>query len=278
MASADFTFGIEIETTMPAGSVMVGGHGNGFQVPWLPAGWLADGDPSIIAPSGRVGCEFVSPILRGAEGIRQLMAVIAEIKSRGGQVNPSCGLHVHVGFDLSNTMSVYRLISLVSNHERGLYAITGTHRREAGQGSRYSTCWCKGLRQYGKVEDAERYAKGDRYHILNLQTYKPTVEFRVFGGSLNPVKAAAYVMVCIGLCDRACSTKRSATWMPKTRAANAASRKQGQWEAMRLMESLGWRKNGTATQPLRVIDGEGVPAVGSLVKELNRLAKKYDGE
>lgn len=274
MASNDFTFGVEIESTMPAG-IRIGGHGNGIQVPWLPTGWKADGDPSII-PGGnnRVGCEFVSPVLRGPEGIRQLMEVIAEIKRQGGEVNPSCGLHVHVGFDLANTMAVHRLISLVSNHERGMYAITGTRRREAGQGSRYSTCWCKGLRQYGKVQDAERYAKGDRYHMLNLQTWKPTVEFRVFAGSLNALKVATYVMVCVGLCDRACSTKRSAKWTPKPK--NTAS--QGQWEATRLMETLGWKKNGNATQPLRVIEGEGMPTVERMVGELNRLAKKYDGE
>jgi len=274
MASADFTFGVEIESTMPAGSVRVGGHGNGYQVPWLPAGWLADGDPSIIAPSGRVGCEFVSPILRGAEGIREVMEVIAEIKHRGGEVNASCGLHVHVGFDIGNTNAIYRLISLVSNHERGLYAITGTRRREQGTGSRYSTHWCKGLRQYGKAQDAERYAKGDRYHMHNLATYKPTVEFRVFAGSLNALKVATYVMVCVGLCDRACSVTRSAKWTPKPKSTN----KQGQWEATRLMETLGWKKNGNASQPLRVIEGEDVPTVERMVAELNRLAKTYDGE
>jgi hypothetical protein len=100
----------------------------------------------------------------------------------------------------------------------------------------------------------------------------------VFGGSLNATKIAAYVMVCLGLCDRACGTKRTATWSPKSRTAAAASRKQGQWEAMRLMETLGWKKNGTATQPLRIIEGDGIPGLETLVKELNRLAKKYDAE
>jgi hypothetical protein len=202
------------------------------------------------------------------------MEVIAEIKHRGGEVNASCGLHVHVGFDIGNTNAIYRLISLVSNHERGLYAITGTRRREQGTGSRYSTHWCKGLRQYGKAQDAERYAKGDRYHMHNLATYKPTVEFRVFAGSLNALKVATYVMVCVGLCDRACSVTRSAKWTPKPKSTN----KQGQWEATRLMETLGWKKNGNASQPLRVIEGEDVPTVERMVAELNRLAKTYDGE
>jgi hypothetical protein len=62
MDANDLTFGVEIETTIPAGACYVGGYHNGVQVPWLPEGWKAEHDGSIRASRGRVACEFVSPV------------------------------------------------------------------------------------------------------------------------------------------------------------------------------------------------------------------------
>jgi hypothetical protein len=283
MNANEMTFGVEIETHMPAGSVYPGSHGCGRQVDWLPAGWLADADPSIITPSStRVACEFVSPVLKGAEGLRQVVEVIAEIKRRGGQVNASCGLHVHVGFDKRNTPAVGRLISLVSNHEKALYAITGTRSREQGVGSRYRTCWCKSVKQYGNKSAATRAASRDRYHLLNLATVKPTVEFRVFGASLNADKVCAYVRVCVALCEKAVVLKKSASWNVR-RKANArwnnycrANAGEGLVEVTRLLYAIGWRTRVGGQQKFGMIEGEGVPPISSARKEMARLADKYD--
>ena len=59
-----FTFGVEIETTVPrANNLEIGSYsGSGIQVPYLPAGWVAKSDGSINAPSGHEGCEIVSPM------------------------------------------------------------------------------------------------------------------------------------------------------------------------------------------------------------------------
>src|SRR5687768_12126637 len=99
----DITFGVEIETTVLAGTVQVGPHGAGCDIPQLP-GWKADADPSIRTTPGtrnHVACEFVSPVFKGAAGLRQLLADLAVIRGLGAAVNASCGLHVHVGFDKS---------------------------------------------------------------------------------------------------------------------------------------------------------------------------------
>src|SRR5579872_4097375 len=46
------TFGIEIECHLPAGTIEVGAYHLGTPVPGLPAGWNAQHDGSIQAPSG----------------------------------------------------------------------------------------------------------------------------------------------------------------------------------------------------------------------------------
>jgi hypothetical protein len=281
MLANEMTFGVEIETHMPRGSVNPGCHGNGRQVDWLPAGWLADSDPSIIVPNdSRVKCEFVSPVLKGAEGLRQVCEVVAEIKRRGGQVNASCGTHVHVGFDKRNTPALGRLISLVANHEKAMYAATGTRNREQGAGSRYRTCWCKSMKQYGNKETAVARASHDRYHLLNIATgSKPTVEFRVFGASLNPVKLAAYIRLCTALCEKSLVVKKVSfnTTAKTTRNRARFTGGEGHSELVRLFYAIGWRKNGAATKAVHgLIEGEGVPSMDAARKMLSRLATQYD--
>lgn len=275
-----FTFGIEIETHMPRGSVQPGPHGRGVQVPWLPQGWLADEDPSIIPPHcNRVKCEFVSPVLTGADGVRQLCEVVASIKAHGGQVNASCGIHVHVGFDKSNTPAVDKLIRLVANHEKAMYAVTGTLSRERGQGSRTGINWCKSVKQYGTAGRARAFASRDRYHLLNLATTKPTVEFRVFGSSLNPTKIVAWVRLCVGLCEKALASSKSAAWNQKTSAGGLNGAKGvGQKEVARLLFGLGWTYDAVGTRKFgRVKFGAiGSDQLESDVAECLRLAKKYD--
>ena len=79
----DITFGIEIETTVPAGTLRIGYHGHGCSIPGLD-GWKADRDPSIRATRGHEACEFVSPVFKGSEGLKQCLADVAN-DSRDGQ-------------------------------------------------------------------------------------------------------------------------------------------------------------------------------------------------
>ncbi len=180
----DITFGVEIETTIPRGTLAVGPHGHGCDIPQL-AGWKADRDPSIRARNGQEACEFVSPVLKGSEGLKQLLADLAVIRGLGAKVNTSCGLHVHVGIDKNDAELTARLITLVSNFEKAIYASTGTKRRERSR-------WCNGLNHYGDAETARRSGQYSRYHVANLATgTKPTVEFRAFAATLDTVKLNA---------------------------------------------------------------------------------------
>ncbi len=95
MNANEIAFGIEFETTLPnRDTTPIGPYHNGWQVPWLPTGWKAERDSSIstLAP-GRKGCEFVSPKLRGYDGLKQVEEAIDAINARGARVNASCGLH-----------------------------------------------------------------------------------------------------------------------------------------------------------------------------------------
>ena len=274
-------FAVEIETHMPAGSCERGPHGAGRQVSWLPPGWLGDADPSIVPPnSGRFGVEFVSPILDGPDGVEQLRQVVSEIKARGGQVNLSCGLHVHVDFDKSDKAARRRLTQLVANHEKALYAVTGSLSRERGVGSRYHTNWCKSIKQYGTAARAIRAASRDRYHLLNLATTKPTVEFRVFGASLNPAKISAWARLCVGLVERSLAPGAgSVPWNnPAKNGGLNGTSGAGEKEVARLMFVLGWTYNGFGTRKFgRQAFGKlGVSDLKPSIDECLRLARKYD--
>jgi hypothetical protein len=129
MNASEISFGIEIETYLPRDATPIGRYHAGVQVPWLPAGWKAEHDGSIRTPSYRKAqCEFVSPVLKGAEGIKQVVAAVKEIKARGAGVNESCGIHITLTFPAGNAAALERLVHIVANHEKAIYATTGTKR------------------------------------------------------------------------------------------------------------------------------------------------------
>jgi hypothetical protein len=272
MNVSEISFGIEIETTLPAGLIVVGSHGAGRAIPQLP-GWMADRDPSItVTTPGHVACEFVSPIYRGADGLRKMVADIRSIKAMGADVNRSCGLHVHVGFDRSNAEASKRLASLVSNFERAIYASTGTKNRERSH-------WCGGLNRYGSADQALQQAPRNRYHVCNFASHHPTVEFRAFAASLNPQKIVGYVRMCVGLVERAMNAKRLTNWTAKPVKDSSPIHRsgEGQTALTRLFYQLGWTK-GRQPHTFGDLSGEGLPEIKGSKRELMKLARKYDGQ
>ena len=235
----EITFGVEIETIIPRGSVVRGSHGRGQQVRWLPAGWLADADPSLRTDHPQMfGCEFVSPVLKGRAGIQSVIHAIEEIKTRGGQVNNSCGFHVHVGFVKTDRSAVDRLVSIVANFEDAIYAQTGQAERKDGR-------WCKSLARQGNLRAALSQTAGSRYNVLNLQTGgKPTVEFRAFSATLDPLKAIGHILTCLGLCEKALSKPRKTKFTAKTPKETSPIHRggAGQTALCRMFYFLGWTK------------------------------------
>ena len=250
----------------------IGPHGSGREIPALP-GWKADRDPSIrVSARGHEACEFVSPVFKGAEGLRKLLADVAAIRAMGAKVNKSCGLHIHVGFDKNNSELVEKLATLVSNFEKAIYASTGTKARERGR-------WCNGLNRYGNAGNAVQASQRCRYHVCNFATRLPTVEFRAFAATLNAVKLAGYVRLCVGLVERALMVKRVTDWTAKTPVESSPIHRGGEGETAltRLFYQLGWTK-GRQPHTHGDLSGTGIPSIKRTKKEFVRLARKYDGQ
>jgi hypothetical protein len=283
MNANEIAFGIEFETTLPnSDTTPIGPYHGGYQVPWLPDGWRAERDSSIRPETmDRKGCEFVSPKLRGIEGLKQVEEAIDAINARGARVNASCGLHVTIEWN-GDAAALARLISLVGNHERAIFASTGTRRRER-------TTYTKQIKQYGDKDRAKNRCEADRYHLLNLTHLargKNRIEFRAFAGTLNKTKVLGYLMMCLGLVELALTTRRCADWDYAKKAGTKSCWDRpgagiGETELNRLFYRLGWTK-GWYKGELRnktygEIAGEGSQRDWKGIKtKLLDLARKYD--
>lgn len=273
-------FGIEIETHVPANATPIGHYHNGVQVPWLPSGWKAERDGSIAVPqtrNPRRACEFVSPILKGEAGLAEVKTAVEAIKARGAKVNRSCGVHVTVSFPAGNDKAIKRLINLFTGHERGLYATTGTTRRERGN-------YARTIKNYGTTEGVEAACKttnmGARFHGLNLTHVargRDCIEFRIFSGSLNALKIIAWIKLVLAMAERALTFKRTPPFAPNdARFAPTRRRGEGFGNLTRLFYILGWVENSMADRQYG-----NIPAPYShteIMEVLRDMAKKYDQE
>lgn len=277
-AATELTFGIEIETTIPQGRIQVGDYQAALEAQGLPAGWQAKYDGSIQCTGRRQAAEFVSPILRGETGIASVLQAVAAIRALGAKVNESCGFHVHVGFDRGDGDGLARLVSLVSNFERAIFASTGTKKRERSR-------WCGGLQRYGRQQTAIGQSRSNRYHVLNLNNLLgnghgyETVEFRAFAGTLNTVKIIGYVRMCLAFVERAINAKRSTNWTAKTPVETSPIHRggEGQTALTRLYYQLGWTHGRTSYTYGEVTCG-GAPSLRTIKHKLMEMAAQYDAE
>jgi hypothetical protein len=277
----NLTFGIEIETIAPTSlassdNLRIGPYKHGIQVPYLPRGWTAERDGSINGQGS--ACEIVSPILKGAEGLRQVAHVAATLTAKGHKVNASTGVHVHVGWD-PNTSSkaLAKLITIVAYLEAGLYAATGTKNRERNT-------YSKGIKQYAAADAARRTITRDRYHGLNLTNLalgtKKTVEFRFFSGSTNAAKLVAWVCLCLGIVERALEDGRNPSWSPKPLKGGWAKKGLGASEVERMIGYLAWDEGQAKARGGKTygwIDNGSVDKA-TAKSQLRRLAENYDSQ
>jgi Putative amidoligase enzyme len=269
MTAAEITFGIEIECFIPAENApVVGAYHRGWQIAGLPQGWNAQSDGSIQPESGYVGVEVVSPILKGADGVRQIKAVCEWLKQVGAKVNKSTGFHVHVGFDRQNEEQMAKLVTVVANFEKAIYASSGTKNREQGH-------YCQSV-QNSILHKNGQLNRVSRYHVLNVMTGKPTVEFRAFAGTISFTKIVAHVRTCLGIVEKTLKIKRLPKWTAKTPIETSPIHRGGEGETAltRLFYWLGWTK-GREDYTFG-LEGEEGPSIEECKKELVRLARKYD--
>lgn len=220
ITAANLTYGIEIECGISHDApVTPGSYHAGNTVTALPSStvngvtrnWRADRDGSLHFRNARA-VEFVSPILQGAAGLDNIRAACAQIKAWGGTTNRSCGLHVHVSFPTEDVAAMRRLTRLVGRFEDALYAASGSPDRRTGGYCRpvkteRNKAFAWNVTSKSALGRDYGHDLNDRYRILNWTNFLsgrlPTVEFRVFSGSLNPAKIAAWVQICLTLVEMA---------------------------------------------------------------------------
>jgi hypothetical protein len=228
--AAAIRFGIEIETMIPiTAGLSVGGYHRGapvFQGRDAITGqtispavngvvWKAERDGSIQCEPGFEACEFISPILSGDEGLRNLREMVAFINRIGAKVNRSCGLHVTIGLDSvigttdADALAKFSkiLTNMAKKHAWAIYAQTGT--------DRHANTYTKPLAQdtpkivkamiQGSLETKVSVADNcDKYSMINLKKLftQNAVEFRAFAGTTNEHKIFHHLATCLALVRR----------------------------------------------------------------------------
>ncbi len=213
-----FTFGVEIECMLPAGSshaqiaraITAAGvpcYASGYDHTTQPH-WRTVSDGSL--GDYHRGVEVVSPVLRGEEGLRQLRIVCDALLAARARVNRRCGLHVHVGGWQDETASFAKnLVLLYRNCEAQIDSFVAPSRR----GSLNSFCQPVAVSSYTRDvlsfdelvrsvgQSAGRMSARHpaRYRKLNLMSYYQhgTVEFRQHQGTVEAIKAEHWVRFCL---------------------------------------------------------------------------------
>ena len=260
------TFGIELETTVPATSgIAIGGYHCGLQVTsgihatdrhtvlapgYMGKNWKAERDGSIRYETGRMACEFISPILQGVAGVNNLIDFVAFANAIGAKVNATCGCHITVGVasiigtNDPQRMSEFarKLAHIAKWHAMSLYGQTGTGRHL----NRFSHVLEDEVGELvAKMEKATPQYKGDLANrcgrgMVNFRKLYShgVIEFRVFAGTLNRDKLLHHLATVLGLCRRAaqieCLGSYSKNKAQCKRTATAATALRFLWDY------LGW--------------------------------------
>ena len=163
--------------------------------------------------------EFVTPILQYSD-LNTLQTIVRKFKEKGGVVNDSCGIHVHVDGANHNVNSLKNLVNFMYSRQDIIYEALAIGERK----DRWCRPICRELRQsirkqasptmasteriwYSKANDHytggidHQHYNHTRYHALNLHSFfsKGTVEFRLFNSTLHAGKVKAYVQFCLAI-------------------------------------------------------------------------------
>ncbi len=270
--AAELEWGIELETFVPQNcGVAIGDYHHGHPVTsgvdansqmvqapvFNRTHWRAERDGSIRADSGYLPCEFVSPVLRGEEGVAKLREFIRFLHKVGAKVNDSCGCHVTVGLkallgstDPATVAHFVRKLAVIANHNA--WALYG----QTGSGRHVNNVYAQRLS--GEVEQLTREMERttDTFRLTNLANQcgrgmvnfrkaflgeRAAIEFRVFAGTTNEAKIMHHVATALGLMRRAHLTqvfgafKKSAK---KHKAATAVEALRRMWRVLGWVDSV----------------------------------------
>jgi len=296
VVAAGLGFGVEIECTVPArhinnGDINRGSYRDGDSLGReFPDGWIGKYDGSIHTNGNRTDLEVVSPILHGRDGAEEMVRVVRTLYDvYNCRVNRSCGFHVHVGLDSvvdlqytpwSETIElIRRLLLLVGFHEDGLLASTLPSRIGNSYCDSMRGPWAERLLYLDKriqgreliFNDIVNYASS-RYSALNLtnvySSSKTTLEFRLFPGTLNTQRLLGYVMLALGLVQKAANEARAPMhWRKRKESKRCQPCHTWSDELELLFMALGWRQDKRQY-------GWIVPYDVTIMNSLRRMARR----
>lgn len=171
--------------------------------------WKIGTDSSVRSNEGYEAVEVTSPKLFGAEGFEEIRKILGFWNEIGGEVNSSCGFHVHVDLSYNfNLDEVKRLTLVWCKIEPIVYWLVAPSRRV----NNYAKFLLRNLEEIGSLLASDSIPSGiERYRALNLQAFyrHKTVEFRVHQGTINPGKVIYWVIFCLKLIEK---TKQGLSW------------------------------------------------------------------
>lgn len=182
--------------------------------------WQIKNDCSI---NGANGFEIVSPILSGEAGIAQVRQVLDLVHEAGGQVNKSCGMHVHWGVSDWGVSQFRSLAKRWVKFEQAMDSIMPMSRR--GNNNRYVQSNLRGFGSATSNEVRERQMRKlsrattvrgigavfghSRYVKLNFECFwrTGTIEFRHHSGTLCSKKAVNFLHLTSALVAQATNAR-----------------------------------------------------------------------
>lgn len=208
-ADSNRTFGVEIECIFPTNESInefiddINNNSN-LEIRFVgynhttSAAWKMVTDASVRSTTKPgIGREVVSPILKGADGKRQLKTILECMKKHGVYINKTCGLHVHFGAKDFKAADFRKLAHIYKQHEAEIDKMVSPSRR--GQcGNQY----CQGLDHisHWQIENCASVRQldsklGGRYHKINFAAFvrHGTVEFRQHQGSIDFEKISQWI-------------------------------------------------------------------------------------
>jgi hypothetical protein len=192
--------------------------------------WKITTDASITGGYD-AGCEIVSPVLKGEDGLKQIEKVCAVLKRCGFRIDNSCGFHVHHGasdLDVKALRALARMVNrfepvidglLPESRRKGHNTFVGAFHENELEAFERATVACCGMGSSGRDGGAYdcRLRRGNqrnaacvacgagRYRNLNLRALHQhgTVEFRQHSGTIEAEKIVPWIMLTQGLVEKA---------------------------------------------------------------------------
>lgn len=147
------------------------------------------------------------PPLSGLEGFRQMDVVFETLNEMGGQVNTSCGFHVHMDARGLSQNAIRAAAGFYAVNQSWFDMLVARSRRGGNSathgGARMENSELRHLDQIGRNGYYIDSFNWDRYCTVNLAAYSRhgTIEFRQHQGTLNATKAKTWVKLLLAVVE-----------------------------------------------------------------------------